>query len=379
MKRGVRPWLLLAHRWMGLALSAVLLVAGLTGSLLAFDDALDAWLNPGLFRETGAGPTRPLAEMIRAAEDQDTRAKAVRILFPTPDRQSFLIGVAARDPGQRLGYNEVFVDPATGRVLGRRDTEGCCFAAPVLMPFLFRLHYTLALGETGEMIMGGAAMLWCLDCVVGLLLTFPRGRPFLRHWRTAWLIKRGVGSFRLVFDWHRAGGLWCWGFLLLIAISGVALTLRDPVFLPVVKALLPVSPDVSGTPAAHPIGLAEAAARAGQVMPERRPADLYFLPGIGLYGVSMAAAGEGDPWSGLGPDTVWVAADDGHIVRIDRAGQRLAGDTLLEVQYPLHSGRIAGLPSRILVAILGLAVAMLSLTGPWIWWRKRRTPKSRQR
>ncbi|MGA4815292.1 PepSY domain-containing protein [Pseudomonas aeruginosa] len=42
------------------------------------------------------------------------------------------------------------------------------------------------------------------------------------------------------------------------------------------------------------------------------------------------------------------------------------------MQYPIHGGRIAGLPGRIAIAALGLAIAGLSLTGVYIWWRKRR-------
>ena len=45
----------------------------------------------------------------------------------------------------------------------------------------------------------------------------------------------------------------------------------------------------------------------------------------------------------------------------------------MQAQFPLHSGRILGLPGRILVSLLGLAVAMLSLTGVVIWMRKRRS------
>lgn len=44
----------------------------------------------------------------------------------------------------------------------------------------------------------------------------------------------------------------------------------------------------------------------------------------------------------------------------------------MQAQFPLHSGRILGMPGRILVSLLGLALAMLSLTGVVIWVRKRR-------
>lgn len=39
----------------------------------------------------------------------------------------------------------------------------------------------------------------------------------------------------------------------------------------------------------------------------------------------------------------------------------------------MHSGRILGLPGRILISLMGLAVALLSVTGVVIWARKRRS------
>jgi hypothetical protein len=48
-------------------------------------------------------------------------------------------------------------------------------------------------------------------------------------------------------------------------------------------------------------------------------------------------------------------------VNIPGAGS--AGDIFLQAQFPLHSGRILGLPGRIFVSATGLLVAMLSVTG----------------
>ncbi len=43
-----------------------------------------------------------------------------------------------------------------------------------------------------------------------------------------------------------------------------------------------------------------------------------------------------------------------------------------DAMFPLHSGRILGLPGRIMVSVIGLMVAILSVTGMVIWARKRR-------
>jgi len=44
----------------------------------------------------------------------------------------------------------------------------------------------------------------------------------------------------------------------------------------------------------------------------------------------------------------------------------------VQAQFPVHSGRILGLPGRILISVMGLVVAMLSVTGVVIWLRKRK-------
>jgi uncharacterized iron-regulated membrane protein len=42
-------------------------------------------------------------------------------------------------------------------------------------------------------------------------------------------------------------------------------------------------------------------------------------------------------------------------------------------QLPLHSGRILDMPGRILMSLMGMMVAMLSVTGLVIWACKRRS------
>jgi uncharacterized iron-regulated membrane protein len=42
-----------------------------------------------------------------------------------------------------------------------------------------------------------------------------------------------------------------------------------------------------------------------------------------------------------------------------------------QAQFPLHSGRILGLPGRILVSVMGVVTAALAVTGVVIWWKRR--------
>jgi uncharacterized iron-regulated membrane protein len=362
-----RAGLVRVHRWAGLAMAAFLVMAGLTGAPLAFDEALDAWLNPELF-DAGAGPARPVGEIVAAAERADARAVVVRLQFPDAAGRSFRLGVAGRG-GAALGYDEVFVDPASARVLGRRDTGGCCLSRRELMPFLFRLHYTLAAGPVGTTIMGIVGIVWALDCFVGLCLTFPRARPFLAAWAQAWRVKRTRKPFRLVFDLHRAGGLWCWVALLVIAVSGVALTL-PATFRAGLGAVLPLSAQPAPPPAGEKdIGLAAAIAAAAASAGDRVPVFAYGVPGR-FYGVGVQRPGRGME-AGLGADWITVSAGSGAVLRTEPAASGTLGDRVLRLQYPLHSGQVVGLPGQVLVCLLGIATAGLAATGVWVWWRKR--------
>ncbi|WP_341865782.1 PepSY-associated TM helix domain-containing protein [Achromobacter insolitus] len=50
----------------------------------------------------------------------------------------------------------------------------------------------------------------------------------------------------------------------------------------------------------------------------------------------------------------------------------------MQAQLPLHSGRLLGTPGRVLMSLMGLAVAALSVTGLVIWVRKRRARRVNQ-
>ena len=53
-------------------------------------------------------------------------------------------------------------------------------------------------------------------------------------------------------------------------------------------------------------------------------------------------------------------------------GTGSAGDIVMQSMFPLHSGRIIGIPGRVLMSLMGVVIATLCVTGVLIWARKRR-------
>lgn len=254
-----------------------------------------------------------------------------------------------------------------------------------LIPFIYRLHQTLTMpGQWGAWLMGGVALVWMLDCFVGFCLTLPRGRPFWKKWKTVWRVKRGAGAYRFNLDLHRALGLWLWTVLFSLALSGVALNLNSELFRPVLSAFLPTSPSVWDRPplANRPamvldwdVALAKARAEATRRGWDRPVRLIYAGRSQCFYLVRFGRLH--DP--GFGLSTVLVSCADGRILSVEEAGSGKAGDVFAGLMFPIHSGQIASLPGRILICVTGLAVAMLSATGIYIWWQKRTARTSGRR
>lgn len=79
------------------------------------------------------------------------------------------------------------------------------------------------------------------------------------------------------------------------------------------------------------------------------------------------------------PSTViWIDQYSGKILAYLNPYEYTAGETFLNVLFPLHSGEALGLPGRILVLLSGLALPVLFVTGVIRWLQKRRAKKVHQ-
>jgi uncharacterized iron-regulated membrane protein len=115
---------------------------------------------------------------------------------------------------------------------------------------------------------------------------------------------------------------------------------------------------------------AERAKAQGREAPE--PRSLAYLD----KGVYMFAAKKGG--------MIMIDGDSGALVDAPtlfdpeafRPSTRDVVDLLL---VSLHEARLFGLPYKIFVSVLGLVVAMLSVTGVYIWWKKRAARRFRKK
>ncbi|MCW5599949.1 MAG: PepSY domain-containing protein, partial [Nitrosomonas sp.] len=334
--------------------------------------------------------------------------------------ESLVFGVAPRvDPvTQKLfepGFNQVFIDPVSGEELGKREWGAVWpINKETFVSFLYKLHYTLHLPEMwgidrwGIWLLGIIAILWTFDCFVGAYLTLPArkrsqlkaedrqasddaladdtvivSKSFWQRWQPAWKIRMGAGSYKLNFDLHRAVSLWTWGVVFIVAFTAFSLNLFREVFHPMMNTFSQVTPTPfdqrERTPKHEPVtpelSFAEVIAIArvdAQARGWEEPAgSVFYAQNFGIYGVQFFHPEADHGVGGVGHKRLYYDAVDGRYLGDRQPWKGTAADIFIQAQFPLHSGRILGLPGRILISVMGLVVAMLSVTGVYIWWKKR--------
>lgn len=385
-----RAWGVRLHRWLGLATAAFLFVAGATGAVISWDHALDAWLNPAMFEARTEGTPRPVGELVAAVEAADPRAQVTYYPLAAEPGHTVVMFVQPRvDPVTHqlyeLGYNQIGVDPVSGEVQARRQWGEVSLSRENLLPFLYKLHYSLHLPdigsvETGVWFMGIVGMAWVIDTLIALWIAFPNRA----QWRRSFAFRWSAGGHKLLFDVHRSGGVWLFALLLVLAVTSVAMNLRDEVVRPLVSVFSELGPSpfasrapaplwqpiAPSLPAARAIEVARVQARAHGITAP--PGAVFLSTSVGVWGVGFFEPGHDHGDGGLGNPWIHIDSRTGAFLGASIPGEGSAGDVFLQSMFPLHSGRIIGLPGRILVSALGLAVAAFSVTGVVIWARKRR-------
>lgn len=386
-----KRWLL-AHRYLGLTAGALLVLIGLTGSILVFHLEIDEWLNPDLIRVApkpgGSAAYRSVDEMAAAAlRIMPQGGNLVFGQYPRHDGIAFRWNVSVPSgPGATspmdFELHHVFVDPYRAEVIGSRLVRpaGLGGAVPrTFVGFVFALHYALLLPRFGDPPFGDTVvavigMVLIVSLFTGLYLWWPRNGG----WRAALTIKRRAHVRRLHFDLHKTAGVYCSLIFLAIFVSGVFLNLRAP-FHAVVRLFSPTIDryDIHSKPAEG-----RGSVSLGQVMqtvetqyPGGRPEWLY-LPKkpTGTYTICRRDV----PGISLVLSRRCVVADrySGEIVHVQSPERGTAGDHFIQWQWPMHSGQIFGLTGRWIVCVSGLICPLLFVTGWYLWRRKRRVPRS---
>jgi uncharacterized iron-regulated membrane protein len=369
------------HQWTGLFCLAFLIVVGATGSILSFRPQLDRWLNPLLFNAPAHGQAQSIDALVRSVEGQRPGIRVGQVLYKlTPSRAAVMSVEPSDSKAPARGYDQVFVDPVDGRILGQRSQFKPSWSRPELLYGIHQMHAELVGGTIGRWLLGVVSGLWAMSSLIGLYLTLPKARPFWKKWKAIWGVKLGTKLPRFLLDLHRASGLWLLLAAVPVAVTGCALNFYSELTEPAAIALSPSRTPQMNVETPPPslvrprtVSFGEAADIAAQLARkdgrDLTPAIASYEADEGLYRVGLTRSGRRD-YVGYGPVYYYVSGSDGSLAFMDDPYNDSAGRGFIRGLYPVHSGEVAGWPTRIIVFLLGLIVVEMSVSGLYLWWKK---------
>ena len=349
------------HLWLGLTLGVIGAVLGVTGSILVYDHAIDAALNPERYRTSGATVPLPYAEYTQragAAVGEGARAVNLRL----PDEAGMPVVALIRARGEGAGIRRVYLDPPTGRVLDASTSRG-------FVGWAHDIHGSLLLRDyNGRDVVGIAGIAMLISSLSGIYLWWPRRRFAARDFG----FRRGSMLSR---NLHYTLGFYSSLVLALLAFTGIAISFPEAARSGVaVFGKLSESPrgvQATSVSSGRPIAIDRAVAIARELYPHAAVVGIGLPAGPrGAYRVALREAGD----DSAGPVTqVFIDPLSEAILRkIDRSTQT-RGDAFLALQRPLHEGTPLGALGRALFFVVGLLPALLVVTGTMMWLRKRKT------
>ena len=341
----IHSYLFKLHRIGGLAAGLLLLILGISGSVLAFSGEIDSLLHPSLFRVVPQGRPLPLGQLASSAASVLHPGEFIRSCVPS-NRADASYSFAVFGGHYRIP-RQIFIDQYTGGVLGS-------LSAVRFITIMKDLHSIAG-------VLGCSSVILVFLVLSGLYLWWPRKR-----------IKIGLSGnvHRLSFDLHNAIGLCSSLFLLLFAITGTymafpflsyAITPSKPVTEPAFSipqvGLKPVSLDLVATTAKDTLP----GATVLWIVIPHEPREAYF-----------ARMRFPEDRSDNGSSMVWIDQFSGKVLDVASSRTAPLGDKIQNVNRVIHTGAVFGNGGRTFAAFVSLILVLQTVTGLQLWWNGRR-------
>jgi uncharacterized iron-regulated membrane protein len=354
------------HRYIGLFVGAILVIVGITGSILVFYPELENYMltrQVGQIEATGDRlPMQTILDNVKSAyrERQDLKFDNI-----TPSQSPDIVQVGFTD--KKDIWTEVNVNPYTGEIINSRVWNTSFFGR------VFELHYALLAGETGVIVVGIAALLMFILSVTGLVL-WPGWRKLIAGFKVKW----NARPKRVNFDLHKLVGIISVVFLAAIAFTGFCWNFSAQTY-PVIHAVTltpqPIDPTSTVT-GKSPMDLDEILRRADAALPEATTT-YVSLPTEpkGVFNVGKRLPQDKDKW---GSSHVYLEQYTGEVLKVTDSRSLSRGDMVLNSFTPMHYGTFGGLPTRIFYVFIGLTPLILFVTS-LVMYRYRYRPHGLER
>lgn len=358
-KLWLRRALFQVHLWMGVLLSLYVIVIGLSGATLVFQDEIrQASMRRVPFDKNNVAP---VSTVIATAQTSFPGWRLTFISPPQPQNPRWTLYFE----DDRKKDHTIFADAATGTPYQSKRK--------LFIDYVLDLHVNLLMGETGFIVNCSAGIGLLVLAITGAVLWWPG----IRLWTRGLFVSLRRGWKRINYDTHNAIGIWTllivswWGITAVYFLFPVRVAAVVNVISPLVGMKQPQTPE----PPSPEFSTGTAVAKMEEIIAHQQVVSPGYLTGIGLpekpggnITLYIDRRSPGD-FSLRDIDTF-----DGHTgkpLTVWHYGENKSlGDWFLWLMYPLHFGTLWGLPVKILWCLLGLSLPVLSITGLLMYWNR---------
>ncbi len=353
-----RKALFQVHLWSGVIVAVYMIAISVSGSILVYQRDLqdDA---PRLGLEHGATDVS-LDPIVAVAQNAYPGEPLDNIDLRTLNRRVVPVGLktGARD---RI----VYVDSISRQIVGEEILQE---RHPVLQ-FLEDLHNELAAGPSGAAINGIGGFLLTLMAITGIVLWWP-GR---KNWKRALNVKWNARWARVNWDLHSAFGFWTLLLVGMWGITGAYFIFPQPFKrgIALFSSMAQMQEKPSHWKTSQGIHDSDTYInKARQLYPDAQVAFFYaFTQNDGGF-VKVFLSRDPEKPMTLMEDVVSFDPATLEILSDISTRRLTAGEKLSLAVYSIHFGDFGGQTIKFLWFAIGLAPALLAVTGLFMWWNR---------
>jgi len=349
------------HLWLGLATGLVVFIISITGALYVFEEEIRDFTQKdfryvSLQKQAFVGLDKVIIAFEKLSPKDELRLIRIEDAFPN----------ATVELTSKKG--KVYYFNPYDATLVKKGGEDW-------LQVVEHIHISLLLGKTGKFIIQWSVVIFVLMLITGLILWFPGQMRLLKQSLT---IKRKASFKRLNYDLHNVLGFYASFVLLITALSGLYFAFKE------VKN---TASFFTGSKLGQ--GKAIVSAKPTHIDPlPLRYDKIYTEAKIkypGAISTSLSLRGKGElrlrmiypyRWARK-QNTFFYEEATGSLIRAKLYKDYNGADLIEATNYDLHTGRLFGLPNKIISLLAALVAASLPVTGFMIWWQKRKKRKGK--
>lgn len=345
------------HSWMALIAFVPLLIICVTGSILVFKHEIDAALVEDKVRvAVDGGERRSLDTLLGEVNRSFPGYEVVGWhLFQDPGRadQVYMIPHGSSD------WFYALQNPYSGEILA--EPQGLTH---YLTDWLLELHYTFLLDAPGLAITSVFSVLLCLLGITGLVL-------YRKFWKNFFTLRWNARLIVYFSDLHKMTGVIASPILLIVGFSGAWWNITHFVHELEEHADGHEHYAMAERLYSDDLSLQALHDDTAQRLDGFEPTyiTLPWEPGVNITFWGDVHAG--NPLLSEYASNVIYNAQSGDYMSAYDIREAGVGAKIVDSYRRLHFGNFAGLASRILWCVIGLSPLLLSVTGLYIWYRRR--------